>query len=243
VTPRTWKHTGFTADQSVYLPAGDKTGIERLVQYITRCPFSLSRLIKVTDTGQIVYKAEKHACRAFPDHNGDGIASGPKRNFQVLGPLDFIAEFTQHIPPKGSHLVRYYGFYSNKARGMRKKAEAQIVDPAVENEACDTPSPRCSRTWAMLIKRIYEVDPLACPKCGGVMKVVSFIKPPQAKVIEKILKHCGLWQESASRAPPDTDGLARDLDSAFSTNTVAFPGPDQAQDLIYEDIDTFLATF
>ena len=49
----------------MYLPAGDKAGIERLVQYITRCPFSLSRLIRVTDTGQIVYKAEKHACRAL----------------------------------------------------------------------------------------------------------------------------------------------------------------------------------
>ena len=48
---RTWKHTGFSIDQSVYLPAGDKVGIERLVQYITRCPFSLSRLVKVTDTG------------------------------------------------------------------------------------------------------------------------------------------------------------------------------------------------
>jgi hypothetical protein len=44
---RTWKHTGFTVDQSVYLPAGDQAGIERLVQYITRCPFSLSRLVKV----------------------------------------------------------------------------------------------------------------------------------------------------------------------------------------------------
>ncbi len=29
----------------------------------------------------------------------------------------YLAEFTQHIPPKGSHLVRYYGWYSNKARG------------------------------------------------------------------------------------------------------------------------------
>jgi len=67
------------------------------------------------------YKAEKHSCRAFPDHYGDGIVSGPTRNFQVLGPLDFLAEFTQHIPPKGSHLIRYYGWYSNKARGMRKR--------------------------------------------------------------------------------------------------------------------------
>ena len=38
---RTWKHTGFSIDQSVYLPAGDKAGIERLVQYITRCRLDL----------------------------------------------------------------------------------------------------------------------------------------------------------------------------------------------------------
>ena len=39
----------------------------------------------------------------------------------------------------------------------------------------------------MLIKRVYEVDPLCCPECGGQMKVVSFIEPPQADVIEEIL--------------------------------------------------------
>ncbi|MBC8871334.1 MAG: transposase [Planctomycetes bacterium] len=48
----------------------------------------------------------------FPIH-------GAKRNFQILPPLDFLAEFTQHIPPKGAHLIRYYGYYSNKSRGMR----------------------------------------------------------------------------------------------------------------------------
>ncbi len=32
------------------------------------------------------------------------------------------------------------------------------------------------------------------------MKVVAFLEPPQADVIEKILRHCGLWH--ASRAPP-----------------------------------------
>ncbi len=29
---------GFSVDQSVLLPAGDRAGIERLVQYMTRCP-------------------------------------------------------------------------------------------------------------------------------------------------------------------------------------------------------------
>lgn len=31
-------------------------------------------------------------------------ARGPKRNFQILDPLEFLAEFTQHFPPKGAHL-------------------------------------------------------------------------------------------------------------------------------------------
>ena len=39
----------------------------------------------------------------------------------------YLAEFTQHIPPKGAHLIRYYGWYSNKARGMRRKAAEQVA--------------------------------------------------------------------------------------------------------------------
>ena len=48
------------------------------------------------------------------------VAAGPKRNLQILPPLDFLAEFTQHIPAKGSHLIRYYGCYSNKAPGAQE---------------------------------------------------------------------------------------------------------------------------
>ena len=141
---------------------------------MTRCPFSLSRLVKVSDTGQVVYQAEKQACRPFPDPKGDGTQAGVPRNFQILPPLEFLAEFTQHIPAKGSHLIRYYGWYSNKSRGMRKKAEAATSKEPLAEAAAVT---RSSQTWAMLIKRIYEVDPLSCPECGGQMKVVSFIEP------------------------------------------------------------------
>ena len=107
---RTWPHSGFSVDQSVFLPAGDRAGIERLVGYMTRCPFSLSRLVKVSETGQGIDRAEKGACRAFPDPQRDELARGPQRNFQILDPLEFLAEFTQHIPPKGAHLIRYYGW-------------------------------------------------------------------------------------------------------------------------------------
>ena len=78
-----------------------------------------------------------------------------KRNFQILPPLDFLAEFTQHIPPKGSHLIRYYGWYSNKSRGMQKKAEAAAsAEPLAE----ETTTSRSSQTWAMLIKRALSTN-------------------------------------------------------------------------------------
>jgi ribosomal protein S27E len=242
---RAWAHSGFSVDQSVFLPAGDRAGIERLVQYMTRCPFSLSRLVKVTRSGQVVYKAEKDACRAFPGPQGDGLASGPKRNFQIFSPLEFLAEFTQHIPPKGAHLIRYYGWYSNKARGLHRKAAGDCPDfrgqqaelgrengtvPFDAAPARNRPNP----TWAMLIKRVYELDALACPQCGGQMKVVAFIEPPQGEVIERILRHCGLWHSAAPRAPPGEEGAVDDCDAASSA------GP---RELTYVDIDTFEATF
>jgi hypothetical protein len=51
-----------------------------------------------------------------------------------------------------------------------------------------------------IIKCVYEVDPLTCPKCGGEMRIISFIE--EDVVIEKILRHCGLWKEPLIRPPP-----------------------------------------
>ena len=230
---RSWEHSGFSVNQSVLLTAGDQAGIERLVQYMVRCPFSLSRLVKVTDTGQVIYKAEKQACRAFPEPQADNLEAGAKRNFQILSPLDFLAEFTQHIPPKGSHIIRYYGWYSNKSRGIRKKAE-EAAETLSQGNACVSLPARCSQTWAMLIKRVYEIDPMVCSQCGGKMEIISFIDPPQNKVIEKILKHCRLWKASPPRGPPEPFDMDQNLDSEFMNQT---------QELTFVDMDTFLSTF
>jgi Putative transposase len=57
----------------------------------------------------------------FPEPGDQELVAGPSRNFQVFDPLDFLAEGTQHIPDAGEHLIRYYGWYSNKRRGQRAK--------------------------------------------------------------------------------------------------------------------------
>jgi len=43
-----------------------------------------------------------------------------------------------------------------------------------------------NRTWARLIQKIYEVDPLTCPKCQGQMRILALIEDEE--VIEKNLR-------------------------------------------------------
>ena len=121
---RSWRHSGFGVDRSVRLAAGDRGGIENLAQYLARSPFSLGRLVRITESGQVVYRAQHDRPQRFPDPASEGLAAGVSRNFQVFEPLDFLAELLQHIPNKGEHLIRYYGHYSNKARGIRARQGA-----------------------------------------------------------------------------------------------------------------------
>ena len=225
---RSWQHSGFSVDKSVALDAGYTSGLERVAAYMVRCPFSLDRMVSVSDDGQVVYRAEKAECQSFPILGDGKLLRGVSRNFEVFDPLEFLAEITQHIPDPGMQMVRYYGWYSNKMRGQRaKRAEAATPDPAaIETDDEDTPYRKLARMrWAALIKRVYEMNPLLCPKCGGAMKIVAFIeKRDQADVIEKILKHCGLWERPASRAPPQATG----------------PPVQPLLDLSYVDTDEFL---
>ena len=46
----------FSMDQSVRLEAGEREGIQRLMQYFLPCPFSQARMIQVTDEGRVIYK-------------------------------------------------------------------------------------------------------------------------------------------------------------------------------------------
>ena len=74
-------------------------------------------------------------------------------------------------------MVRYYGYYSNVCRGNRPQENRDneilcIIEP-------DETSPAKRKEWARLIQKIYEVDPLTCPKCKGDIKIISFIDQPE----------------------------------------------------------------
>ncbi|NCC50456.1 MAG: hypothetical protein EOM20_04485 [Spartobacteria bacterium] len=66
-----------------------------------------------------------------------------------------------------------------------------------------------SKKWRELIKKVWEADPLLCPKCQKEMRIVSLID--DQVVIERILRHLGLWQQGVhvvpSRAPPGNEWI------------------------------------
>jgi hypothetical protein len=157
-------------------------------------------MVSLTKDGKILYRAAHPNCLPFPLSGDTSLLAGIPRNFEVFDPLDFLAEVTQHIPNKGEHQIRYYGWYSNKKRGLQEKKKPKVEQiPGISEP--DTPfRKKCRITWAALIKAVYEVDPLKCPKCGGTMKIVAFIE--EARVIEKILRHCELWKVPEPHPPP-----------------------------------------
>ena len=89
---RRWTHTGFSVDRSVRIHGSDHPAVERIVQYMARCPFSLERIVRVTPEGQVVYRTENGQCRPFVfEGRADAAARTVARNSQVFTPLDFLA--------------------------------------------------------------------------------------------------------------------------------------------------------
>jgi hypothetical protein len=117
--------------------------------------------------------------------------------------LEWLAAMCSHIPNRGEQMVKYYGFYSNRSRGDRKKeASADVIPHIIEGSNI---SPAQRKAWARLIQKIYEVNPLECPECHCSMRIIAIIE--QEQIVKKILKHVGLWDvqkrpPSRSNSPP-----------------------------------------
>ena len=96
-----------------------------------------------------------------------------------------------HIPPKHKHLIRYYGLYSSRTRGKANKdgslaqfgykpnAAEDVKHEQSPESNTEMASNKASRqSWARLIQKVYEIDPLICPKCSLKMRIVAVITDP-----------------------------------------------------------------
>ena len=127
-----------------------------------------------------------------------------------LDVLEFLARVLDHVAEPRQQQVRYWGWYSNAARGKRSKTEARhgATEEATAEEATacaelDRPLRHRRLSWARLIKKVYEIDPLLCPYCEAEMKIVAFVV--EFSSLCRLLTHLGVPAQHAeplSRAPP-----------------------------------------
>jgi hypothetical protein len=186
-----WRHSGFSVHNAVTLAPSDHQAVEALTRYMMRPPVSLARLKLLPGEHEVLH---------FPKGSGDDPGSAkPER----IDALDYVARVLAQIPPPRKHLVRYHGFYSNAARGKRRQAIAEVSTTVEYADQPEAPAPvaRAARKrWADLLRRVYEVDPLVCPRCASTMRVVGFITQPH--VIRRILDHLRQSQTHRPRPPP-----------------------------------------
>ncbi len=105
----------------------------------------------------------------------------------VFSPQDFIAKLAALIPPFRVHQVRYHGVLAPNA-SWRARVVPRLCEGAAET--------KYNRTWAELMKRVFDVDVLQCA-CGGRLVFLSTLM--ERDVIRAILKAQGLPADPPER--------------------------------------------
>ena len=151
----------------------------------------------------------------------------------VFEPLEFIEKLCALVPTPRVHTVRYHGILGPAAKwrelivpnsattaAVPESGNVSASSPASSGgdppEPSEKPnaSPAAERhprnyLWSELMKRVFAADVLACDRCGGRLRIVATIRPPETT--RKILDHLGL----PSRPPPLAPAVFQELPFAF----------------------------
>ena len=80
------------------------------------------------------------------------------------------------------------------------RQDAQERSHAIPFSAIEDEQYVPSKGWAEMIRRVYEVDPLICPLCGGKMRIIAFIEDHNA--LDRIIRHLKLTFAFERPPPP-----------------------------------------
>ena len=184
---------GFDLHARVRVARGKRGQLEKLSRYLLRPAICMERL-KLREDGLYQYD--------FKQPWSDGTTG------VVLEPLELMEKLATLVPIPRANLVRYHG----------------ILAPAAAWRATVVPRPKDERLtclrippggwappgrvpWAQLLRRVFLVDVLRCPRCGGRRELIAEVRDPIA--VRAILEHLGLdpgdFGPAPARAPPDLD--------------------------------------
>ncbi len=139
------------------------------------------------------------------------------RRILVLDPVEFLGRLAVLVPRPRINLLLYSGVLGPRAAWRAEVVPCQTTggrdavltkpatEPVREPEAAETARRHaCGQCWASLMARTFGCDVLACPRCGGRLRLVALIE--DSAIIGRILRHLGLPTEVPSprpaRAPP-----------------------------------------
>ena len=203
---------GFSLHAAVRVRAGDRKRLEHLCRYAGRSAIAESRLSELPD-GRLCY-ALKRTWKDGTTHI-------------VLTPQVLIERLLALVPRPRRHQLTYYGVLA-PAAGLRSRvvpqrelgdevgavAGAPSVPAGVEADHGDrspkrdlVPHRPAARrrgvkrryTWASLLRRVFLVDVLQCPHCGGARRLLAAVYDPLS--IEAVLRAMGLAPEAPELAP------------------------------------------
>jgi hypothetical protein len=127
----------------------------------------------------------------------------------VFEPLELLEKLAALTPRPRINLVLYHGVLAPHA-GWRSRVvayhappvEAPVGASASVNGKDDSAAAPVSGHWAWadLMRRAFDIDVLACPRCGGRMRLIGTVEDPDA--IRAILAALAVSRERADRAPP-----------------------------------------
>ena len=216
---------GFNLHASVYLGATDVEGRERLLRYVARPAVALERVSELPD-GRIAYRVkwskadgrgETHrlmtpmefmarlaALVPPPRHplvryHGVFAPNSPWRAMIVPGPR-------RREPVCDAPGVQREGEVREDAGrvgaagggdvdiGSAGAVEVPTTEPTVEGRGATG----TRIDWATLLHRVWGVDVLSCPRCGGRMRFIATIT--DRVVIRRILEHLGLPADEVTTA-------------------------------------------
>ena len=177
---------GFTLHAATRAGAMDTVGREALCRYVLRPPIAQERVTHGPDgLVRITLK------RPF----ADGTVAVD------MDPLSLLSRLATAVPPPRRHTVRYAGILAPGSR-MRPKVVPRPAVAAEGTAEAEKPAKHAGsryRPWAELLKRCFAIDVLACPRCGGRMRLVALVT--EAASVRRFLRGLGESTDAPLRAP------------------------------------------
>jgi hypothetical protein len=169
--PRQDHLDAFDLHADVRVPPNDRARLEHLCRYLLRPPLAQDRLHLRADGRMAV--TLKRACR-------DGTTR------LVFEPLEFLVKLAALTPRPEINLILYHGVLAPHARWRAQvvgygRAASEIAAPGSVSSGSGRAGAQGRRrprnsTWTGLMRRAFAIDVLACPRCGGRLRVVGAVE-------------------------------------------------------------------